>query len=91
MESNATNSEKAVTQCEYAWTADVTEPKDIWLNSSSAFFNVGATSATLSPGVHCRSCGCQDLGNGIGSKVRTSRLETVSTVRGSGWVKRSYS
>lgn len=49
MESNATNSAETVTQCEFAWTADVTQPKDVWLNPSSAlqvdatsFFNVGA-------------------------------------------------
>jgi hypothetical protein len=31
------------------------------------------------------------LNHGLCSKVGTSRLETVSTVRGSGWVKRLYS
>lgn len=48
MESNGTNSAAAVTQCEYDWTADVTQPKDAWLNPSSAlqvditpFFSVG--------------------------------------------------
>jgi 3D (Asp-Asp-Asp) domain-containing protein len=49
MESNATNSVDAVTQCEYNWTGDVTQLKEVLIEPSSGlqvdvtpFFDVGA-------------------------------------------------